>query len=685
MTAAVTDLIGEVCLDLPWFLENPDPEVYLRGPWIIMDFETTNLEKGNALNPHNTTVCTAWATSDDHRIRYHRGDEFNQSDLLDDTRRVLAAGGFIIAHNAKFELHWLARMGLDLYAAVTYDTMLGEYVRGGNRWKYQHLGLDKLNRKYGGTGKMAIVDALIKGGVCPSDIPDDLLKARVCKDVADTYQIFKQQVKLLEERDQLAIAWTRNLATPCLTWIEQRGIALDRKRVYEEYERAYAEMAKLNAEMDAFTGGINWRSYKQKAAFLYGKRTHPEEVLRVENGLGFAEIGKRGKASGDWVDGVPKTDDKTLVKLKARTKRQEKFLELLREAGKVNAQLTKTLEFFKGVVDEYGAQFHGVFNQFNTATHRLSSSGRKLTMAQFLDKSGNPKGKSAQFQNMPRQFKDLMRPKREGWKMGEADGSQLEFRVAAYLGQDPRAIADIRGDVDIHLFTASVLNGVAEDEVTKDQRQAGKPDTFKPLYGGMSGTPAQQAYYAAFREKYNCTFDEQTAWTYEVLKTKKLRTEWGMQYYWPNTRISHDGYIDNTASIFNYPVQAFATAEIIPVALVYLWHRLARNGAETELVNTVHDSAIGEIAPGEERLWQQLSLQTFTLDVYRYLREVYGVQFNVPLGAGIIVGERWNSPDSIETEINVEPDGEYWFKGTRNVNPSDKSVKAWEIIQEMAG
>ncbi len=674
----VNKLIGEINMDLPWFLSEPNPDVYLTGPWIILDFETTNLEKGNALNPHNRMVCAAWSTSSDHRVSYHYGGEFEQSDLLADVQRVLADGGYIIAHNAKFELHWLSRMGLDLYTAVTYDTMLGEYVRGGNRWKLQHLSLDKLNKKYGGTGKMKIVDALIKGGVCPSEIWEPWLKARVTKDVCDTYQIFKQQVQILKERDQLKVAWTRNLVTPCLTWIEQRGIALDKERVYEEYDRAFAAMAKLNRKLDKFTGGINWRSNPQKAKFLYGRPGHNEECLKVKNGLGFREVkGKRNKKSKQFPDGMPKTGDKILVKLVAKTKRQKEFLVLLKAAGKINAQLTKTLEFFKGVVDEYGGQFYGVFNQFNTATHRLSSSGRKIFLEQFDTE------KSAQFQNMPRIFKDLMRPKREGWKMAEADGSTLEFRVAAFLGQDMVAIGDIRADVDIHLFTASVLNDVPEAEVDKKMRQAAKPDTFKPLYGGKLGTPAQERYYRAFQEKYHQLYSEQTNWTYTVLKEKKLRTCWGLEYFWPNTRMSADGYIDNTPSIFNYPVQALATAEIIPVALVYLWQRLKANDAKTEIVNTVHDSAIAEVPPEETRLWQQLSLQTFTLDVYRYLDEVYDVQFNVPLGAGIIIGDRWNSPDSVETEVNVEPDGTYWFKGSRGKSGTDKNQDAWNEIAGM--
>jgi DNA polymerase I-like protein with 3'-5' exonuclease and polymerase domains len=684
---SIAELIDQeaLALDLPEFLAKPEPEMYLSKPFIVVDFETTNLEYGNALNPNNRLVCAAWACSYDMDVRYKYGDEFSQHQLLRDTQRVLDDGGFIIAHNAKFELHWYSRMGLDLYSAVTYDTMLGEYVRGGNRWMFQHLSLDKLNKKYGGTGKMSIVDGLIKGGVCPSDIPEDLLKARVTKDICDTYHVFAQQIKILEKRKQLPVVFTRNLATPCLTWIEQRGLALNKDRVYEEYERSFASMQELQQKLDKFTGGINWRSSIQKAQFLYGTKNHEEEALRFP-GLGFPEPTKyggkkvRNKKSKAFPDGAPKTDDKTLAKLKAKTKRQERFLRLLKEAGKINAELTKTLEFFKGVCDEYDGTFYGAFNQYNTQTHRLSSSGKRLLFAQYLDASGNPKGKSVQFQNFPRKFKDLMCPKTPGRRMGEIDGSQLEFRVAAFLGRDLQAIMDIRGDVDIHLFTASILNSCTVDEVTKALRQAAKEHTFKPLYGGQSGTPEQVAYYTAFREKYHELFDTQTSWTYDVLNDKKLRTQWGMEYHWPNTRMSKDGYIDNTPSIFNYPVQAFATAEIIPVALVYLWHRLARNGAETEIVNTVHDSAIGEVAPGEEALWCRLGVQCFTTDVYTYLDNVYGIQFDVPLGAGITIGDRWASPDGTECEINVEPDGSGWFKGSRGDDPTDYNERAWESL-----
>ena len=660
------DILSRLNYDLPWFMDELDEDVYLHNPWIMLDFETTNIEKGNPLNPDNRMVCAAWATSMDREIKYHKGDEYHQQDLYKDISSILRNRGFIIAHNTKFECHWLMRMGFEPQSLFMYDTMLGEYVLGGNRWQYMHLGLDKVNRKYGGTGKAKVVDALIKGGVCPSEIPEQFLEARVRKDVADLAQIFYKQRRKLKDRGQLAIAFTRNIFTPCLADIERQGIGLDSARVYEEYVKASEEMGNVDAELAAMMGDLNWKSTVDKATFLYDT-------------LKFKELHKKGKPIRTG-GGKPKTDVDTIEKLQATTKKQKKFKELLAKAASANAALSKTLAFFKGTVDEYDGIFYGQFNQAATQTQRLSSSGLKKPFQQFAEEGKASPTKSVQFQNFPRKFKDLMGPKDPKNRIGEVDGSQLEFRGAAFLGQDSQAIADIEGDVDIHIYTASVINQVPEKEVTKAQRQDAKPDTFGPLYGKQQGTKGQMAYFKAFREKYSELFDVQTGWTYEVLKNKKLRTAWGLEYHWPHTRMSQSGYIDNTTNIFNYPIQAISTAEIIPLAITFMWHRMYQNLMDTKIINTVHDSAIAEVVPGEEKMWRDIGLHAFTMDVYTAMGALYDIEFNVPLGAGITLGARWSSPDAVETEINVDGAGDYWFKGTR-LDPRDTKAKAaWNKI-----
>jgi hypothetical protein len=83
-------------------------------------------------------------------------------------------------------------------------------------------------------------------------------------------------------------------------------------------------------------------------------------------------------------------------------------------------------------------------------------------------------------------------------------------------------------------------------------------------------------------------------------RDKKLVTEWGLRYYWPYAkRDPRNGYVNVTTAVCNYPVQALATAEIIPIALVYLWHRIGAEGLDgfMRIVNTVHDSCPTEVHP----------------------------------------------------------------------------------------
>jgi DNA polymerase-1 len=445
---------------LPDHVVAPDTARYSKEP-VFLDFETTGLEHGHARNPQNQIICAAWAVGNG-PVAYWRGNEFEHADL----QIALQRCEFLVAHNAKFELQWLGRMGYQTERLLIYDTMLGEYVLAGNRpWE---LNLGAVSRRYGGSGKEGIIDALMQGGVCPSKMPEHLLKARVIKDVEDTRRIFYQQSHRLYEEGLLAVQYTRCLFTPVIADIEMQKSYLSAPHVDLATNEARKEEAALSEEFSKMTGGINSRSTKQMAEYVYGK-------------MGFLELEKRGepdrnKASKAFPDGAPKVDSETLDKLVAKTEGQRAFVVLRKKLAKVQARLSKTLEFFDGVCRYHNETFSGQINQAVTRTHRTSASGVPMTM---------PDGavRRVQFQNFPNELKGLVRASGPGRAIVEIDGMQLEFRGAAELGNDEQAMKDIRNDEDIHRFTASVINNVPEAEVTKDQRKKAKAHTFKPLYG----------------------------------------------------------------------------------------------------------------------------------------------------------------------------------------------------------
>jgi DNA polymerase I-like protein with 3'-5' exonuclease and polymerase domains len=593
---------------LPKHVLRPDPTLYIQGTPLFLDFETTNHSRGSALDPRNKLVLAVWQQGWTGNLCSSWESEYNQQPLLD----AIAASDYIVAHNAKFELQWLARCGLDLENVIVYDTMIADYVIGGNRWMLHQLGLDRCLERHGLPQKEGIVSKMIKAEICPSEIPEEWLLRYALQDVRVLPLLLEAQLADMEDTRLLPVLYNRCLLTPVLADLETQGMQLDTDLVHTKYKEAKEAHDELEVKMNLMTGGINTNSGPQLAVYLYET-------------LGFEEL--RVRKGREWVDkrtptGRRATDVDTIMTLTAKTKAQQAFKELYIAKNAVHTQLSKYLDKFNKCCDDADGVLYANFNQTNTQTHRLSSTGRKY---------------SAQFQNFPRALKSIFCAAGDGRVVGEADGAQLEFRVAAHLGRCVAALADIEADVDVHTYTASVLT--QEGQYT--ERQEAKEHTFKPLYGGQSGTEAEQAYYRAFREKYPGIAETQREWISYVLEHKYLETEWGLRYYWPDTRMDRSGYITNTTSISNYPVQAFATAEIIPAALVLMWHVIKRMDVDIRLINTVHDSIIADLAEGAVKDFHAIARWALIDGVYGFIEKLYGIKLLCRLGCGIKVASHW--------------------------------------------
>jgi len=168
------------------------------------------------------------------------------------------------------------------------------------------------------------------------------------------------------------------------------------------------------------------------------------------------------------------------------------------------------------------------------------------------------------------------------------------------------------------------------------------------VYGGLSGTKAEQNYFREFKEKYTGITSTQEKWKDIVERTKKLRIPSGLIFYWPDTvwqGSDRNPYLKNTTSICNYPVQSFATADIIPIAVVIMQGLLKEKELESFIVNTIHDSIIMEVHPAEVEAVEELGRYAFVYGVVEYLKDVYDVEFNVPLDIEAKFGRYWNERD----------------------------------------
>jgi hypothetical protein len=444
------------------------PAVFETDNIVVLDFETdtSHGDYGHPVHPENGIVLACWKCGPGHPwskvwgdtgVKVCWADEYGMRELVDD----IEAADLLVCHNAKYELGWLTRCGLDLKNVLTFCTKIAEYVLMGNLASGDELNaprgtsLDDCMRRRGQLPKDPVVDTMIHHGVNPVNIPRPGLEGRCRQDVDSTEWLFHDQRRDLRESGRLGVALTRNLITPLLAEIELVGMTLDAERTEAAYLAAEKELAELSLQMELMTGGINWKSSTQIAEFLYNPtRAEPKfaedeitpiwlvpnakgrevEVLEGSDemkrlvaahvkrqadpavvpefrramtrpGLGFTELRKPNGEPRRTGKDKKLTDQKTIDALVATTEKQREFVALRKRLGKVNAALTKSLRFFQGACKENGGVFHAEINQTKTATHRTSSTGIPMKFAMYPE-SGPM---SAQFQNLPNDFKRLFR------------------------------------------------------------------------------------------------------------------------------------------------------------------------------------------------------------------------------------------------------------------------------------
>ena len=334
-----------------------------------------------------------------------------------------------------------------------------------------------------------------------------------------------------------------------------------------------------------------------------------------------------------------KTDKNTIKLLisQARDKGNDLAIEFLEKMSRLNALSTYLDSFVAGIETwtRHDDILHSNFNQCITATGRLSSS--------------NPN-----FQNQPKRgfpVRKAVTSRFEGGTFFECDFSGLEFRVAGEVSRDPQIIEDILSGKDIHKQTASIINRCDPSEITKDARQGAKAFTFAPLYGGMgAGEPEHiQNYFKEFFNIYEGLGQYQKRLMDGVLRNGIVQTPSGRQYYWPNVKRLRNGRTTNATQIVNYPIQGFATGDLVPLACIRALRMFKEANLQSLLVLTVHDSICVDCYPGEEDKVIKLLFEAMQgVDEEAYNR--WGYKFVLPLDVEISSGPNWLE----QTELSVD-------------------------------
>ena len=185
------------------------------------------------------------------------------------------------------------------------------------------------------------------------------------------------------------------------------------------------------------------------------------------------------------------------------------------------------------------------------------------------------------------------------------DYSQIELRVLAHIAQDKGMIDAFKHDVDIHIKTASDVNGVPLDEVTPTMRREAKAVNFGIVYGisdfGLSnnlGITRKRA--KEFIEKYLETFKGVDKYMTDIVEFAKehgyVETLYNRRRSLPEINAKNKIIANLNARIaMNTPIQGTA-ADIIKIAMISAYNYIEETKVDAKLLLQVHDELIFDVS-----------------------------------------------------------------------------------------
>jgi len=628
---------------------------------------------------------------------FDHADEPNQDDYYDRVQWFLDEATILIMHNAAHDLLWLWESGFK-YDGPVFDTMLGEYVL--QRGIKEPLSLEACAERYNlDTKKQDTLKEYFAKGYSTRDIPYNELCEYLSADLHATQQLSDRLIYRLNTAEDAGLMGTVTLTNEvcvALARMYQRGFTVDiegLKAVRAEYEKERDELEldlrshvrrlmgdtpiNLNspeqlswviysrkvldkdywgnaidpymsdADFRSLVAGGTQRLYKTKAKQC--RECHGTGQIRKvkKDGTPFARTNncKACNASGYNLDNLSTVAGLKFKPPSAKWASANGFttsktnLEALETVARARG-MTEAEDFLSKVrrlsaVETYLSSFiDGI------STHTKSDGKLHVRLLQHRTATGRFSGADPNMQNMPRggtfPVKKVFVSRWDGGKILEADFAQLEFRTAAFLSQDGVAIEEVSTGFDVHAYTAKVITDAGQ----QTDRQTAKAHTFAPLYGatGYGRTPAEAEYYQHFTKKYEGIGVWHTKLAKEALNKNKITTPSGREFAFPDVRRGHNGRVSHFTQIKNYPVQSFATADIVPIALLHI-DRLLKP-MKSCIVNTVHDSIVIDVHPEEEK--QVIDVINETNQVLPELITTrWGIQFNVPLLLEAKIGPNW--------------------------------------------
>ena len=511
----------------------------------------------------------------------------------------------LVFHNAKFDLHVLARTFKIPQSAIDnanlIDTLIAAWMLSPGQ---SGLGLDNqvMQRLQ---HEMIPIENLIGRGKNQITFNRVNIKDATeygAEDAVYTLRLWEPLRRELEKLDYVKYFFEQEMPLlKVLFQMESVGVAIDvpaLKTLEQELQRRIENLEKEICDMAGFEFNIG--SPKQLGEVLFDT-------------LGLPEIKKRS------------TDAVVLEELSFKAPHPIVFAVIeYRELKKMQSTYITVLPT---LVNPDTKRIHTSFIQWGTATGRLSSRDPNLQNIPVR----SDLGKKIRASFVP-QSKDNV--------ILAVDYSQIELRMLAHLSGDEALIESYKEGIDIHARTAAAIYGVKLDEVNSDMRRDAKVVNFGVLYG-----------MTAFRLSRDLKIPMSQA---KDFITGYFDMYKGVQQYIEDIKAAahRDGYVETLSGrrryiagidssdrmesqmaermAVNTPVQGSA-ADLIKIAMIRIQKRINEENLPLKMMLQVHDELVFECPRDQVEPMSQM-----------VKAEMEGaMQLKVPLVASVGFGENW--------------------------------------------
>ena len=539
-------------------------------------------------------------------MKEHSGTGLPVEEVLKALKPVLEnerAGKF--GQNIKYDAIVMKRHGVNL-RGVTFDTMIASYLV--NPAKLNH-NLDDITLEYLDIRKIPTSDLLGSGRdmVTMDQVPVEKVAEYACEDADCVFRLVPLLKARLEERKLEKLF--REVEMPLsfvLADVEQNGVHLDVKLLAEFSARTGQELEELTRSIYKEAGEeFNINSTKQLAEIFFEKLKFPA-VKKTKTGYS-TDVSVLEKLSADYL--LPRL----LLEYREKMKLKSTYLDAL-----------------PGIVNPETGAVHTSYHQTTTVTGRLSSSDPNLQNIPIKTEAGRLIRKA---------FVPRPRGKVKG-KLLSADYSQIELRVLAHFSADPQLVKAFQEERDIHSFTATLLYGVKEENVTREMRNVAKTINFSIIYGKTAFGLSQDLHISVSEaDAFIRNYFERYAGIRSYLESQKekareqgyLTTLLGRRAYFPdiNSKNAQLRQFAERAAI-NAPIQGSA-ADLIKLAMIKIQRDLEKNDFESLMIMQVHDELVFD---GPETEMEKLE---------KLVREGMEKAFplEAPLRADVFIGDSW--------------------------------------------